>query len=208
MVGQALACGTSYNGVPHSLGNGAPVGGTFTYGTVSNVAGEPSKCWITRNLGAEQQATAVNDATTASAGWYWQFNRKQGYSYNTVLTPSSWNTEEDEDYSEWQQKRDPCYNLLGPAWRLPTSSEWANVRSAGNWTTWTGPFNSALKMHAAGSLSATNGVIQNRGTRGEYWSSNYDDFYGTWSIVFGSTFCNVSSYGGFINAKTVRCIRD
>ena len=59
-------------------GTVAPVDKTVTYGTVTNIPGETSKCWITSNLGADHQATAVNDATEASAGWYWQFNRHTG----------------------------------------------------------------------------------------------------------------------------------
>jgi hypothetical protein len=65
--------------VNHVAGSVAPVSKIVTYGTVTNIPGETAKCWITQNLGASQQATAVNDATEASAGWYWQFNRKQGY---------------------------------------------------------------------------------------------------------------------------------
>jgi hypothetical protein len=67
--------------VNHVAGTTAPVTKTVTYGTVSNIPGEISKCWITSNLGASQQATAVDDATEPSAGWYWQYNRKQGYKH-------------------------------------------------------------------------------------------------------------------------------
>ncbi|MEI7897716.1 MAG: hypothetical protein WCJ26_11825, partial [bacterium] len=73
-------CGTMT--INHVAGTTAPVTKTVTYGTVTNITGEPSKCWITSNLGADHQATAVNDGTEASAGWYWQFNRKQGYKHD------------------------------------------------------------------------------------------------------------------------------
>ncbi|MEI7983555.1 MAG: hypothetical protein WCI71_18045, partial [Bacteroidota bacterium] len=84
------ACGTCGSlTVNHVAGTVAPVTKTVTYGTVTNIPGEHSKCWITSNLGANHQATAVNDATELSAGWYWQFNRKQGYKHDgTTRTPN------------------------------------------------------------------------------------------------------------------------
>ena len=57
-------------------------------GTVTGIPGETTKCWITSNLGASQQATAVNASTQASSGWYWQFNRKQGYKYDGTISPT------------------------------------------------------------------------------------------------------------------------
>ena len=76
--------------INHVEGVVAPVTKTTTYGTVTNIPGELTKCWITSNLGSDQQATAVNDATEASAGWYWQFNRKQGYKHDgSTRTPNT-----------------------------------------------------------------------------------------------------------------------
>jgi hypothetical protein len=61
------ACGDSIPRV-HVAGPVAPATKAVVYGTVTNVPGETSKCWITSNLGADHQAAAVNDATEASAG--------------------------------------------------------------------------------------------------------------------------------------------
>ena len=45
--------------INHLAANGvAPVDKTVTYSTVTGIPGEPTKCWITSNLGASQQATA------------------------------------------------------------------------------------------------------------------------------------------------------
>ena len=63
---QTSPCGLSKL-VNHVAGSVAPVTKTVIYGTVNNIPGEPTKCWITSNLGADHQATAVNDATEASA---------------------------------------------------------------------------------------------------------------------------------------------
>ena len=48
---QALTCGSSFT-IIHTSGTVAPVSKTVTYGTVTNIPGEISKWWITRNLGA------------------------------------------------------------------------------------------------------------------------------------------------------------
>ncbi|MEI6437009.1 MAG: hypothetical protein WCP32_19460, partial [Bacteroidota bacterium] len=77
LISCSFTCGSSIT-INHGTGAVAPVTKTVTYGTVTNIPGETSKCWITSNLGADHQATAVNDATEASAGWYWQFNLRQG----------------------------------------------------------------------------------------------------------------------------------
>ncbi len=80
-------CGTESLTVSHTTTGGvAPVNKSTTYGTVNNIPGEPSKCWITSNLGSDHQASYVYDATEASSGWYWQFNRKQGYLHNGSYT--------------------------------------------------------------------------------------------------------------------------
>ncbi|MEI7725510.1 MAG: hypothetical protein WCK09_10430, partial [Bacteroidota bacterium] len=113
--------------INHVAGIVAPVDKTVTYGTVTGIAGEPSKCWITRNLGASHQATAIEDTSEASAGWYWQFNRKQGYkSTQTTVTPF-WTITDINENSDWAVGNDPCNIELGGGWRIPTITEWENV---------------------------------------------------------------------------------
>ena len=54
--------------IDHLVANGvAPVDKTVTYGTVTGVPGEPTKCWITKNLGATNQAASATDATETAA---------------------------------------------------------------------------------------------------------------------------------------------
>jgi hypothetical protein len=165
------ACGSSLT-INHVAGAVAPVDKTVTYGTVTNIPGEPSKCWITSNLGANHQATAVNDASEPSAGWYWQFNRKQGFKHDgTTRTPNTTWIFPISEISDWTPANDPCNLELGAGWRIPTNTEWTNVDAAGNWTDWNGPWNSALKMHAAGGLYYSSGALVSRGSWGGYWSS-------------------------------------
>jgi hypothetical protein len=205
--GQALICGSSFTQT-HTAGTVAPVTKTVTYGTVTNIPGETTKCWITRNLGASQQPNTVDDATEASAGWYWQFNRMQGYQHDgTIRTPNTtWITAIFEN-SGWESANDPCSLLLGSAWRIPTITEWTNVDAAGNWTNMNGPFSSGLQMHAAGGLHDNDGSLFDRGSSGYYWCSAHIGAAFGWYLVFGSGFSEMNNYKkayGF----SARCVRD
>jgi uncharacterized protein (TIGR02145 family) len=206
LTGQAFTCGGPMTKA-HTAGTVAPVTKTVTYGTVTGIPGETTKCWITRNLGATQQANTVNDATEPPAGWYWQYNREQGYKHDgTTLTPAWTITSIDED-TGWDPANDPCALLLGATWRIPTLAEWTNVDAAGTWTNWTGPFTSGLQMHAAGYLSRTTGAVTNRGANAYYWSSTQHSTPRGWDQFFSSA----SSFQSNDNKATgfpVRCIRD
>jgi len=204
---QLSLCSNSVT-VNHVAAAVAPVTKSVTYGTVNNIPGEPTKCWITSNLGADHQATAATDATEASAGWYWQFNRKRGFKHDGITrTPgTTWITSISES-SDWTIGNDPCATELGSGWRIPTLTEWNNVDASGNWTSYSGSWSSTLKIHAAGTLGDADGSLSNRGGYGNYWSS-------TQSSATNGSFLFISSntsatYG---NSKTygfsVRCIRD
>jgi hypothetical protein len=205
-----FTCGSSFT-INHVAGAVAPVNKTVTYGTVTNIPGETTKCWITSNLGADHQASAVNDATEASAGWYWQFNRKQGYKHDgTTRTPNTtWIDYISEDF-DWQIAKDPCSLELGSGWRLPAYSEWFNVDEGGNWTNWNGPWNSGLKLHAAGGLNGWDGSLGDRGSVGHYWSATQFWFlaYG-WSLYL-STGSSQMDGDGVPKAAgyTLRCLKD
>jgi len=192
--------------ITHYAGSVAPVDKWIPYGLRETDLSGSNKCWITQNLGASHQATSVSDATEASAGWYWQFNRMQGYKHDgTTLTPSTtWIYPIDEDF-DWLIANDPCALLLGTGWRLPTATEWTNVEAGGGWTNWNGPWNSALKMHAAGYLSGSD--LHSRGSYGTYWSSSQYGNWNGWNLDFLSDDCYMScddKAGGFSG----RCLRD
>ncbi len=195
-----------------TTGGVAPANKTTTYGTVTNIPGEPSKCWITSNLGADHQATSVDDAAEASAGWYWQFNRKQGYKHDGVTrTPNTtWITNINENL-DWEAINDPCALELSADWRIPTYTEWFNVDAAGNWTDWNGPWNSWLKLHAAGFLGGLNGLLYDRGSDGGSWSSQksiepYSATFGFLLFFSGinSEMTRTSKAQGF----SLRCLKD
>jgi len=201
--GTITACGLSIT-INHVAGALAPVTKTVTYGTVTNIPGEPTKCWITSNLGADHQATSVNDATEASAGWYWQFNRKQGFKHDgTTRTPNTaWISYIDES-SDWIAVNDPCTIEFGAGWHIPTSTEWTNVDAGGSWTNWNGPWISALKLHGAGYIP--DGTLYYRGVTGVYCSSTQNTQNSGWDLEFLTTvsalYIDQKAFGG-----TIRCV--
>jgi len=207
----AWSCGCPLT-INHVAGNIAPVDKTVVYGTVTNIPGETSKCWITSNLGADHQASAVSDAGEAPAGWYWQFNRMQGYKHDGVTrTPNTTWIGSNNENSAWLAANDPCSLALGAGWRIPTMDEWTNVDAAGGWTNWNVTWNSDLKLHAAGYLDSGGGLLSNRGSQGLFWTSmQYDNFnWGTGGgIYFGINYSQVSTFFVKGGAFTLRCIKE
>jgi hypothetical protein len=205
----AWICGTS-NSISHVVGDVAPLTKTVTYGTVSGILGEPGKCWITSNLGADHQASAVTDATEASAGWYWQFNRKQGYKHDGSSPTPAWTITSINENSDWQSDSDPCALLLGTGWRIPVKTEWENVDAAGGWTNWDGPWNSNLKLHLAGYLRPDDGSLHYRGTSGigYYWSSNQFNSANGWYLSFYNVASQMFNDGTKAYGFSLRCIRN
>jgi len=200
-----VACSSSLT-VTHTAGVVAPVTKTVTYGIVqSNLSGE-NKCWITKNLGADVQATSASDATEAAAGWYWQFNRKQGFKHDgTTRTPATPWINSTTESSDWMAINDPCAILIGTGWRIPTNTEWTNANINGGWVNYES-FGSVLKLHAAGSLYYDDGSLIGRNWLGYYWSSVQNLTTSAWILSFGNT-SNVGTFhkmGGY----SIRCLRD
>jgi hypothetical protein len=202
-------CGLSIS-INHQVSGGiAPVDKSVTYGTVNGIPGEPEKCWITSNLGADHQAASVDEASEASAGWYWQFNRKQGYKHDGLTrTPNTaWITSITEN-SDWIAANDPCALELGTGWRIPANSEWTNIDVSGGWNIWNGPWDSDLKLHAAGFLDATEGMLILRGLFGYYWSNLQSIPENGWYFYFSNVYSSTLFYGYKPHGMTIRCLRD
>jgi hypothetical protein len=204
------SAGTSYGNqvsfvssltVTHTAGDVAPVTKTVTYGIVETSLSGEKKCWITQNLGADNQASSATDTTDSAMGWFWQFNRKQGYKHDgiTRIPGAPWVKSIDEA-SDWTAANDPCIFLLGPYWRIPTKTEWTNANNGG---VGAAPYESVLKLHKPGWVFEPGDFINFRGTGGRYWSNIQ------YSNTFGSFWA--SSYIGNDNKAhgyTIRCLRD
>jgi len=176
-----------------------------TYGVVLTNLSGADKCWLTQNLGADNQASSATDATDAAAGWYWQFNRKQGYSNISGVTSPAWTITSINETSDWVAAQDPCTIELGAGWRIPTKTEWTNADGA--WANYTDTYNSVLKLHASGYLSASNGSLSSRGTNGSYWSSTQNDATNGWLLGFYSSGSNMD-HNNKAYGISLRCLRD
>jgi hypothetical protein len=179
-----------------------------TYKIVQTDLSGESKCWIAQNLGASRQAMTESDFSEESAGWYWQFNRKQGYKHDGMdRTPNSaWQSVVEN--SNWLSANDPCISLIGNGWRLPTNTELeiltAQVR-ANNLNL----FNTILRIHKAGRLM-WNGTLNNRGTEGQVHSLNQNGDHKSFKILW-----SITDIDGVNNdraektlAASVRCLKD
>ncbi|MCX6267410.1 MAG: hypothetical protein NTW16_08650, partial [Bacteroidetes bacterium] len=173
-----------------------------------NIPGEPSKCWPTTHLGSDHQATAVDDATEPSAGWYWQFNRKQGFKNDGTAVIPSWTVSSITENSDWTLVNDPCNLELGTQWRIPTYTEWYNVDNYGGWTNWNGPWSSGLKLHTAGYFSYSDGSLEGRGVIGTYWNSTQVNTIMGYYLAFTTSFSSV--YSGDYKARgfSIRCVKE
>lgn len=192
--------------VTHQAGvKGAPVDKTVTYQTISSNISGAMKCWITQNLGADRQAAAVNDATEPSAGWYWQFNRLQGYKHDgATRTPVAGWLSDIYENSDWVSANDPCTQMLGSGWRIPTATEWRKALGAPqNWNSPTTIYNSILKMHAAGHFTSFG--LNGRGTSHGYWTGSQNP-----TISWGWYLFNGASveYAAKMSAYSIRCLKD
>ena len=176
----------------------------------TTLGGTGAKCWITQNLGATTQAVLATDANEVTAGWYWQFNRKQGIQMrgiNTRTPNTTWNTLEDNTFTGWDPANDPCTLELGSGWRIPTNTEWTNADATGSWVNYTGTYSSGLELHAAGYLVNNSGGRSGQGTIGFYWSSTQNSATNGYCLRFdisSSYITNFSKAYGF----SVRCLKD
>ena len=180
--------------IQHAAGNVSPVTIKIDYKSVKIATSSDTLCWLTQNLGASVQANAVSDATDEAAGWYWQFNRKQGWSINTsneyIPSKDGFSTSAYNETVDWQPENDPCSLLLGNAWRIPTQSEWQNVINILNAKTPANAFNSILKLHEAGMVYLSTKVLSYRGSTGGtlLWTSTSTSATAASRVWIGSSY--------------------
>ncbi len=90
---------------------------------------------------------------------------------------------------------------------MPTSTEWLNLKAGGNWTNWNGPYDSQLKLHAAGAINYWNGTITSRGTWGYYWSATQETLFYGYGVRFNPNEFRLYQYEKEYGLP-VRCIRE
>ncbi|MCD4735679.1 MAG: hypothetical protein K8R53_06515, partial [Bacteroidales bacterium] len=193
--------------VTHIAGDIAPVTKTVSYETVETNLTGSNQCWITQNLGADHQAFSATDPTEESAGWYWQFNRKQGYMHDDINVSPVWTITSIDENNDWQITNDPCSLLLGAGWRSPTYSEWYNADLNGGWNNFNDTYSSELKLHTAGHLHKDDGSLLGRGSYGHYWTSSQNSNSHAWFLNLYYGLCAIGN-SDKAHGLSVRCLKD
>lgn len=187
--------------VHHVAGPISPATVSITYG-VKNVT-SPKLCWITQNLGATAKATAYTDTNKQTKGWFWQFNRKQGFSaVDFVKPPTTWITSIPNEDSDWLTENDPCSLLLGGAWRLPTYTEWVNTKNSNSISAATVAY-TFLSLSVVGSIAQTGDIIP--ATASYYCSSTQFSVTNSWNFIVASAVVALSNYAKE-TGNPVRCV--
>lgn len=168
--------------------------------------------WLGMNLGAVQRPVSIDDESPESAGWYFKFNRKKGYQHSESGYSQVRYFRIEPDYffpvgqydSDWI-RNNPCTELLGEEWRIPTEAEWMAASAA----------EADLNLHKGGIINGFNGFLFNyRGTRGNYWSAT--QFLSDGKAVYRGQYISIDDEGLVADSGhllmsmgiPVRCIAD
>ena len=198
-------------------------GGSVTYGTV-NVSGQ---CFMDRNLGASQAATAYND--TASYGDYFQWGRlddnHQNSNSGTTGTQSSgdvpghgnfilgyadWRSPQNNNL--WQSASSYTNNPCPFGWHIPLQAEWSTAMTNLGLASCSSNClqamaNSSLKIPTAGYRVYFDGALSSQGSFGYYWSSSPNSTY-AYLLFFGSAGVDPAGYVHRADGLTARCLKN
>ncbi|MEX2403368.1 MAG: hypothetical protein WD625_04495, partial [Balneolales bacterium] len=124
--------------------------------------------WLGWNLGATDAPESSDYNNPDIAGWYFQLNRFQGHyavareapDSDEIIPRLSGDAFSDSDWTD----SDPCRELLGDDWRIPTIEEWRSFQIASeedggmNSGGKDAAFDSALKLHTTGFVRFFEGI--------------------------------------------------
>jgi uncharacterized protein (TIGR02145 family) len=199
--------------------------GGLTYGTV---LGPDGKCWLDRNLGATQVATAFDDS--ASYGYYYQWGRPtDGHQIGTSVTTSvnssndipghaNFITENSSPY-DWRVPQSPneatlwagvnggSNNPCPSGWHVPTLAEWTMLAGYFSPQDSDGAFNSTLKLPLSGYRPRLIASLNNQGDQSFYWSSSPSGTDASYLYFHSGGVFTSTSYAR-ANGMSVRCIKD
>jgi len=188
--------------VHHKAGDVSPASPDITYSVIGWPTASPTKCWITRFLGATTVATGTIGSVTTTTGWYFQYNRKQGYALGTAPPTTS----VIDVSAGWTAAQDPCTILLGSGWHIPTYSEMTAIIPVS-----TGPSATinGLSISYSDQLTSTGTVS------GTMFCASFLNMSGGTNAVYTGVYSGTSGnfVGNSISAGTqnsfpVRCCRD
>ncbi|MFA5249647.1 MAG: FISUMP domain-containing protein [Candidatus Paceibacterota bacterium] len=190
-------------------------GNSVSYGTVEH----NGECWMDRNLGASQVATAYNDSSAYGDLFQWGRLDDGHQTRTSGVTTTLSNTDSPGHSnfiigpydSDWRSPRNDnlwqgvsgVNNPCPSGWRVPTEAEWTIEKNS--WVN--GAFSSPLKLAAGGGRSYGGAYISGTGENGWYWSSTAWVKNARYLAYFGSS--SGSLYVDFRNnGYSVRCIKE
>ena len=208
-----------------TFSNGTPKW-VYRVPSTPNVTSLTGRIWMDRNLGASRVATSINDAEAYGDLYQWgrgadghekrtsgttstlSASDTPGHDKFIIITSFSlgstydWHSPKNDNL--WQGENginNPC--PLG--YRLPTLAEWEAERLSWSSNNIAGAFASALKLPAAG-MRDINGLIQEEGFYGDYWSSTVvgDNALDMYIPDYSASIQNGPRVWGY----SVRCIKN
>jgi len=178
--------------------------------------------WMDRNLGALRVAQSMDDYQ--AYGWLYQWGRlADGHEIrsHTTATPSASNVPGHDDFIttntspyDWMSTQynylwDPDTGINNPCpagFRVPTKAEWDTERASWNSGNASGAFASPLKLVMAGFRNYDDGMVDDAGSYGAYWSSSYNGSGADYLGIFDSG--AVIPFGPRAYGFSVRCMKD
>ena len=181
------------------------------------------KTWMDRNLGASQAATDSTDALAYGDLYQWgRFaDGHQCRNSGTTNTLSSTNTPghgnfiftSDPPYDWRSTQNDNLWqgvnginNPCPSGYRIPTRTEWDSEHKSWNPKNAAGAFASPLKLPVAGNRKHSDGLFDQVGTTGTYWSSTVHTT-NSYYLYFDND-SSVETTGSRAQGRSVRCIKD
>lgn len=166
------------------------------------------KRWLGWNLGATGEPASVSDDSPESAGWYFQFNHRQGIypdvpNDEKVLqhNPGPVTGPQDPELDSDWINTDPCSELLDDGWRIPTEEEWQAVADANA--------SSRLNLHYSGYILGNLSFLSDLGSQGYFWSSTQHMGANRGvSALFDSNGLSVGTASLMWDGMPLRCIED
>jgi uncharacterized protein (TIGR02145 family) len=202
----------------------------LTYGTV---VGADGKCWLDRNLGATEVATAYNDYNAYGSIFQWGrladghqlmtwTSSSAGtpvYGATTTLSstdnpgtnlfieaswPYDWRSPANNNL--WQGGVSAINNPCPTGFYVPTIAEWSTLIASSSITSIATAYSSALKLTTSGQRLNT-GSFQGIGGSAQYWSSTINGTNADYMYYYGSTVSTAGNgYRSF--GSNVRCVSD
>lgn len=136
---------------------------------------------------------------------FYSFPKASGYWWFQGTDQDLWSNSTPQRVDEYNGC-DPCKQLLGGNWRLPSRDEWQRVIDKENITNYKTAFESNLKMPLAGYRLGADAKIHNEGKLARFWSNTSSNKGSAYLVNIANNKVEIPAYsrsGGL----SIRCIR-